>query len=108
MSQFVLVVASHEITEFMLVILAIFFSLPARASGAGFRAAMFSACLLARGCIVRDHQVHTHGSFENFAPPAHASDRSAGFAPHCSLSASLPVVLPCEITEFVPVAPARA
>ena len=42
----------------------------------------------------------------DFAPPAHASDRSAGFTPHCFLSARLPV-RPCEIAEFVPVVPAR-
>jgi hypothetical protein len=102
-SQFVLVVASRAITEYMLAVLAIFFTPPARASDrSGFRAKIVSCLLVASYEITKFMLV----VLRDFAPPAHASDRSAGFAPHCFLSARLPVVRPCEIAEFVPVVPA--
>ena len=106
MSQFVLVVASRAITEFMLAVLAVFFTPPARASDrSGFRAEMFSACLLARGRIVRDHQVHARGLARfSHRPHTRPIDR---LNLQCFLLARLPVVLPCEIAEFVPVVPAR-
>ena len=53
MSQFVLVVASRAITEFMLAVLAIFFTPPARASDrSGFRAEMFRKIAFRVGVFV--------------------------------------------------------